>query len=434
MGVLVASLAAASTASAVSGALTATSQLPTLLREVPAGSGSTATVSLSSRSLPQEEQGNEAVGMVERVRRVYCRHVQASRGCSEPPQLRLAAVRHHVDTRLTGAGGGPNAVPPQAPQPVDNYASLASPSQVPGTLTQPSPAPAPAPVQPSPAPVQPATVPVRQPQAAPVPATPAQAQPTPAAAARPPSTPASPSAATPYPYPSPPANDNGGDDGSGSDSDSDSDNDSPSAGLPATSGPVAAVVATSEVCLLHDEWKHYVQANEEALKEYNMPSSRRDSFIKSIKDLTTKVGGYHCFRDQAEFDYMGELVAAAFSSVSAAQMTERFVEAQRMAPRAVGRGHNAGRGGGVPPPVATPDGRAPGSGSGALRAVSGRGTCGARAAACDAGSWRYGCTSRSQCCCPSFCVGYFDLTFRYLRIAQSTRRRSTSSCCLSSFC
>lgn len=197
---------------------------------------------------------------------------------------------------------------------------------------------------------------------------------------------------------------------------------------------MAAVVATSEVCLLHDEWKHYVQANEEALKEYNMPSSRRDSFIKSIKDLTTKVGGYHCFRDQAEFDYMGELVAAAFSSVSAAQMTERFVEAQRMAPRAVGRGHNAGRGGGVPPPVATPDGRAPGSGSGALRAVSGRGTCGARAAACDAGSWRYGCTSRSQCCCPSFCVGYFDLTFRYLRIAQSTRRRSTSSCCLSSFC
>lgn len=172
-------------------------------------------------------------------------------------------------------------------------------------------------------------------------------------------------------------------------------------------GPVAEVVASSEVCLLKDEWEDYLQANEKALKQYEMPDKARTSFTQAIKELPTKVGKYHCFRDQAEFDYMGELVANAFSTASSAQMTER-----------IGLLPSHGRNGGAR--------------RGAMHAAK-KETCAVRAAQCNA-SWRYGCTSRKLCCCPSFCVGYFDTVFSTLRIAQSTRKRSTNSCCQSCFC
>ncbi|OSX78382.1 hypothetical protein BU14_0111s0052 [Porphyra umbilicalis] len=168
-------------------------------------------------------------------------------------------------------------------------------------------------------------------------------------------------------------------------------------------GSETDVVASSEVCLLKNEWDDYLRDNEKALKKYNMPDKERKSFTEAIKGVPTKIGKYHCFRDQAEFDYMGELVANAFSTAKDAQMTERVL-------------------------LSDGDGDMPGD----LR-TSERQSCLSRAYACME-SWRYGCTSRRLCCCPSFCVGYFDTVFSSLRIAQSTVKRSTNSCCVSCFC
>jgi len=168
-------------------------------------------------------------------------------------------------------------------------------------------------------------------------------------------------------------------------------------------GSETEMVASSEVCLLKNEWDNYLRDNEKALKKYNMPDKERESFTEAIKAVPTKIGKYHCFRDQAEFDYMGELVADAFSTAKDAQMTERVL-------------------------LSDGNGDMPGD-----LQTSERQSCLSRAHAC-MGSWRYGCTSRRLCCCPSFCVGYFDTVFSSLRIAQSTVNRSTNSCCVSCFC
>ncbi|GAB0489976.1 hypothetical protein MMPV_001203 [Pyropia vietnamensis] len=572
VGILLAALAAASTASTVSGAVTKTASAAAAEVAASAATGLAESVPMtlvggvSSQLSRQQEQPNESEDVVERLRRVYCRHFPAGRGCAEPSQLELAAMRKYyyyyyrsVQTAkavssyemYASSSQAPVRHPQAAPEPstqpqvspVPSTQPQASPepstqpqaspepstqsqaSPVPSTQTHATPAPStqlqthatPAPStqpqthatsapstqpQETPAPsTQPQThatsapstqpqetpapstqpqetpKPVAQPQAtqtppthpqttpvpstqplvestpAPAPSTQPQEVPTSAPAASSTSEPANSFAATPDTYPPPDAN--GSDDsgsGSGDDSRDGSDNygnkdgdqqyrslaaPTPNPSTPTPSpppnGPVAEVVATSEVCLVKDEWKKYVKANEEALTEYNMPSSERDSFIKSIKTVPTKVGDYHCFRDQVQFDEMGQLVAAAFSSVSAAQMTERFAGDVQHWP--AGRGHTTTRSNGGWSPETSPDGRNHRGGGGtASRAVTGQGSCDERAASCDASSWRYGCTSRRNCCCPSFCVGYFDLAFRYLRIAQSTRRRSTTSCCVSSFC